>query len=435
MRYIYIDNYRGFRNALIPLSEVNFLVGENSTGKTSLLNAISLVCTPSFWMDPIHALSTITGYSFFDTVCDKKEFSIGHVLFRKGKGGEWSCDFMVNEFSNNAGRIAFSRHKRLFAEDNSKRAYTEIRFANRVASFVYTIKDQRLNSEEDAKNLFYDCLNRNHSNLKFIDLPKGFSADTPLSILISMAKSLAESKEEKMPTLHFQIIHPERVRTIAPIRSRPFKIYDGAPTGRSPAGEHIPNELRNEHHKPAFSEALKKFGQNSGLFDQLKIHSYENNTRAPFEVLVEVNKSDRNICDVGYGVSQSLPVVVELLIEQQGPRAAFLMQQPEVHLHPRAQAALGDLVFDVATKNKSSFFIETHSDYLIDRFRVALKNNLRSKATKAKKPKAQILFFEHENGSNKIYPLRISSNGKYPEDQPSTFREFFINESFSLLEI
>lgn len=431
MRYIYVDNYRGIRDSLIPLSEVNFLVGENSTGKTSLLNAISLICNPVFWMDPVHALSSIAGHSFFDTISDKKNFSIGHVLFGKNKLGGWRCDFMLNEFRSVAGRIAFSRHRRFFSEDGDKGAYTEIKFASRTASFTYVPVERKLSSEEDAKTFFHDCLGGKLVNSPLTSFPKGLAADTPLPILASLAKGSSGPKENKMHELHFEIIQPEHVRSIAPIRSRPFKIYDGAPIGHSPSGEHIPNKLRDEHEKRSeFSEELKKFGQNSGLFDQLKVHSYENSARAPFELLVKVNNSYRNICDVGYGVSQSLPVAVELLMDRQG--GAFLMQQPEVHLHPRAQAALGDLVFSVATQKKSSFFIETHSDYLIDRFRVALK---KTSAPKNKRPKAQVLFFEHEDESNKVHSLEISFDGRYPESQPDSFRKFFINESFSLLEI
>ena len=42
MNYIYVDNYRGFSKTLVPIGEVNFLVGENSTGKTSILGLIKL---------------------------------------------------------------------------------------------------------------------------------------------------------------------------------------------------------------------------------------------------------------------------------------------------------------------------------------------------------------------------------------------------------
>ncbi|MDP6688819.1 MAG: AAA family ATPase [Alphaproteobacteria bacterium] len=73
-----------------------------------------------------------------------------------------------------------------------------------------------------------------------------------------------------------------------------------------------------------------------------------------------------NIRNVGYGVSQSLPVIVEILSRSFGSR--FAIQQPEVHLHPKAQAALGDLFYQLALVEEKRFIVETHSDFTIDRF-------------------------------------------------------------------
>ena len=58
----------------------------------------------------------------------------------------------------------------------------------------------------------------------------------------------------------------------------------------------------------------------------------------------------RNLIDVGYGVSQVLPVITELLRSEAPP--LFLLQQPEVHLHPSAQAALGSLFCQIAGKER-----------------------------------------------------------------------------------
>lgn len=47
MLYLYLDNFRGFCDCTIPLLDVNFLVGENSTGKTSVLTALEMILSPS----------------------------------------------------------------------------------------------------------------------------------------------------------------------------------------------------------------------------------------------------------------------------------------------------------------------------------------------------------------------------------------------------
>ncbi|RMG80393.1 MAG: hypothetical protein D6707_06485, partial [Bacteroidetes bacterium] len=65
------------------------------------------------------------------------------------------------------------------------------------------------------------------------------------------------------------------------------------------------------------------------------------------------------IADVGYGLSQVMPVVAASM----APGGCAIIQQPELHLHPAAQADLGDLFID--GKKKKSFIIETHSEHLI----------------------------------------------------------------------
>jgi predicted ATP-dependent endonuclease of OLD family len=49
MKYVYVDNFRGFQDTLIPLKKVNFLIGENSTDKTSILSLLNLLSATQFW--------------------------------------------------------------------------------------------------------------------------------------------------------------------------------------------------------------------------------------------------------------------------------------------------------------------------------------------------------------------------------------------------
>jgi predicted ATP-dependent endonuclease of OLD family len=48
--FLFVDNFRGFQDTCIPITDVNFLVGENSTGKTSMLSLIKLFSGPDFFM-------------------------------------------------------------------------------------------------------------------------------------------------------------------------------------------------------------------------------------------------------------------------------------------------------------------------------------------------------------------------------------------------
>ena len=107
---------------------------------------------------------------------------------------------------------------------------------------------------------------------------------------------------------------------------------------------------------------------------------------APFQLQVKVRGPKANINDVGYGVSQILPILVQILNPsisknaQRDPMQAFfsLLQQPEIHLHPKAQAELSSLLVKLANSGNQSFIVETHSDYMIDRARVdIMRGNIR----------------------------------------------------------
>jgi predicted ATPase len=72
------------------------------------------------------------------------------------------------------------------------------------------------------------------------------------------------------------------------------------------------------------------------------------------------------ITHVGFGVSQIFPILVEGL--RPGPDGRLvILEQPEIHLHPRVQSLLFDFVYSVSSN--VSFLIETHSDHLITRLR------------------------------------------------------------------
>ena len=127
--------------------------------------------------------------------------------------------------------------------------------------------------------------------------------------------------------------------------------------------------------------------------------------------------------NVGYGVSQALPVLVEMFVRPK--RTTFAIQQPEVHLHPKAQATFGDLIAELARSDEKRFVIETHSDFTIDRFRLNVRRNGAIPS--------QLLFFERTDTGNKVTAIEIDELGNLSASQPDSYRDFFYNESLELL--
>ena len=171
---------------------------------------------------------------------------------------------------------------------------------------------------------------------------------------------------------------------------------------------------------------LEDYGRASGLFDEISIKPLGNRESGPFQV--QVRKSGgkrlkgpwRNLIDVGYGVSQALPVITELLREDAPD--TFLLQQPEVHLHPMAQAALGSLFCRVVAPDRQ-LIVETHSDHLLDRVRMEVRDS-----AELSPEDVSILFFERDDLDVRIHSLQIDEMGNIC-GQPPGYRSFFMQET------
>ena len=171
---------------------------------------------------------------------------------------------------------------------------------------------------------------------------------------------------------------------------------------------------------------LERFGKNAGLFDEITIRRLGKKGSEPFQVQVRKFKGGlkgpwRNLIDVGYGVSQALPVITELL-RPDAPHM-FLLQQPEVHLHPSAQAALGSLFCEIASSGRQ-LVVETHSDHLIDRVRIEVRDN----EFGLRPEDVSILFFERNGLEVNIHSIKIDKDGNI-FDSPRTYRQFFMEET------
>lgn len=89
---------------------------------------------------------------------------------------------------------------------------------------------------------------------------------------------------------------------------------------------------------------------------------------------VKVQKSPRSpqvlITDVGFGVSQVLPVLVLCYYVPEG--SIVLLEQPEIHLHPSVQSGLADVLIDVIKNRRLQIIVESHSEHLLRRMQLRI---------------------------------------------------------------
>ena len=106
MKYLYLDNFRGFKDTLIPLKDVNFLVGENSTGKTSVLSILKIISSPTFWFRGGFNTDEIKLGNFEDLASNNanqnSSLSLGYMDTKLGKDNKSISTFLIS-FINDDG--------------------------------------------------------------------------------------------------------------------------------------------------------------------------------------------------------------------------------------------------------------------------------------------------------------------------------------------
>ena len=229
---------------------------------------------------------------------------------------------------------------------------------------------------------------------------------------------------------------------VAPLRAKPRRTYDPIRETATPEGTHVPMlMMRLEHAEgkrwKSLREDLVAFGKASGLFSDIRVRRHGRQISDPFQLQVKVHSgSHANIMDVGYGISQSLPILVELLTPEvretefeygmDEDSLMFLLQQPEVHLHPRGQAELASFLVNSVKKRGHQFLIETHSDHIVDRIRISVMKKLLDVKD------VSLLYFEPTGNSVTIRNLELDEYGNI-RNAPAGYRDFFMRETEALL--
>ena len=440
--FLFVDNFRGFTDTCIPITDVNFLVGQNSTGKTSVLSLLKLFSGPSLLMGSDFGDEHVGFSHFSDMVSvnssDQSYFRIGFVWERqerKRKGAEAESvitgslfTFLEKDgvpqlfkctFCRGAEKISLKLGKTLISYKKSKCAQ-----ALTAKDFINTLRSEWVSEHAGP----------DHGFVKLI-VPRGFGGKIPILLALSFIGQADKPVRKQGQDTEF-ILHPPDVAFappdltwIAPIRTKPRRTYDELALAFSPDGQHTPYLIRKLLHSRSeankFREFINRVGQASGLFQDVRIRNFGRGASARFELDIVIDDKALNVLNVGYGVSQSLPVIVEILARNRG--TWFAIQQPEIHLHPRAQAALGDVLFEMAATENKRFLVETHSDFTIDRFRMNYRNG------RSNKPAGQILFFERRDKHNTVTSIDIGKTGELPTDQPESYRQFFIREQMNIL--
>lgn len=131
-----------------------------------------------------------------------------------------------------------------------------------------------------------------------------------------------------------------------------------------------------------------------------------------YRVKVVFDNQNVDLYQVGFGLSQILPIVVQGLMTKKG--GIFFVDSPEVHLHPSVQSSLVDF-FSYLSKRGVCVLIETHSDHIITRIRRRIAER------KINIEDLKICFVTHEAQGSEYQELSINDKGTFYQSLPKGF--------------
>lgn len=435
-----IENVRCFKERQrVPIRPITLLVGEDSVGKTTLLGCYRA----------LFGLGELVSSEAHGKIFNNPPFHMGAFRDIVARSRPAANKFALGAGFREAGRaqdLVFS-----FTEKGAEPSLSE------VASFI----DQGAETFDDELHILRKDNAMEISGTGFanrpireplppsppplhllrLNAPRKFNSDQaalffrhfPDDTYYRRARdpaprrSVAESGNLKN---NIETLTSTQVSAVAPARAEPKRTYDPVSEAYSPQGDHAPMLMAR-----LFRTAPKKwqqlhaqlvaFGKASHLFSDIDIRELGKHVSDPFQIQVKARRIKTNIMDAGYGISQILPLLVDIM---RAKRRTFLLQQPEEHLYPQAQAALANLFAAMTKSHRHSFLIETHSDFIVDRMRVCIhKGEINAKDV-------AILYFEPDKrtGHVKIHHIKLDKEGQIC-NPPFGYRQFFLDETDRVL--
>jgi len=231
----------------------------------------------------------------------------------------------------------------------------------------------------------------------------------------------------------------ERVRYLGPLREAPHVLYDPGPSKldlgvrgeysaavlHAQARTRVVMPTEGDGMRRQLSEALDYWLREFELADGARS---EDRGRMGIGLSVRPPGLDREVdlTAVGVGVSQILPVVLLCLLA--APGTLVVLEQPELHLHPRLEQKLADFLLACARSGRQ-LVVETHSEHLVNR----LRYRVASDPTDASHELIKLVFAESRDGVTSYREPEINQYGGIGGDWPTGFLDLGVREAQDLV--
>ena len=207
-----------------------------------------------------------------------------------------------------------------------------------------------------------------------------------------------------------------RIHYLGPLREYPRSRYKWQGNHPEDVGQHgedtVPCMLSKRVQLYGVDKQVMEGLQRLDLIDSYRLNSIPN-TKKDYEFLVRKYKGgpEVRLTDVGFGVSQVLPVLILCYYVPEG--SILILEQPEAHLHPKVQSELADLLVEVVKSRKLQIILESHSEHLL----IRLMRRIAEEEISA--DDTAFYFCEMNEGTSEIERLNVDDYGNitnWPQD-------------------
>ncbi len=442
-----VENFKAWSDLRIEFGKVTAIFGENSAGKSSLLQFLLMLKQTKNAVDPGLVLDFGGG--------PNELVDLGSYSDTVHRGNEDKADLLSlpdMQWSLTWTRPGFrqlrvpGRHRDGEGSPSALRGDT-LRLTSHVG-----VRDQarpRLSAEsieyEFAGTTF--CLRR---KVVGSGAPSGFELTSSEPELLASRRqhifrrrSLERSSEPlpgpvkthlfptevrfQAPFLHLNLGRFEasyeklmdNIYYLGPLREHPRREYRWRGAGREGVGHRgeytidaILSATERDPRKDLEGRIASRLKQ-LGLIESFDIREFAKGSGLYQTVVTRATGGpETTLVDVGFGVSQVLPVLV--LLYYVPPHSIVLVEQPELHLHPSIQSGLADVMLDVARERHVQIVVESHSEHLLRRFqRRVAEGTFRA-------PDVRLYFVGSANGEARLDTLRLNEWGGI-ENWPEQF--------------
>ncbi len=426
-----LKNFKSWEDTgAIRMAPITAFFGANSSGKSSILQALLLLKQTAESSDR----NSVLQFGTPETLVDLGNFK--SVVFEHNSGKvisyeiswEDKTDFIVTDLSD-LNKVVISDRKLKFSTEissengdgNPSRIYVkECKYSLGQNHFGMQRKDGGVREYElDVDSNTFELLTTPNRELILPPPIKFHSFPDQVRVSYQNVAFLFDLELKFVQKLN-QLFY------VGPFREYPRRSYeysDGTPDSLGQYGENFIGALiasRESREKYKSDEGVEYhleeyvayWLKRIGLIEEFQVKELGSNSQI-YQVHVKknANSPEALITDVGFGVSQILPVLVLCFYAPEG--ATLILEQPELHLHPSVQEALADVLIDAVKKRKVQIILESHSEHLPRRLqRRMAEETLASE-------QAALYFCRNENENSTLTALETDELGNiknWPED-------------------